>query len=205
MRSRWRTFFPCRRTSPPVGSMRRFTVRRRVVFPEPLRPRTAVVVPSSTANSTWSSSKRPRGVANDRSRNSIAVLIRFRAAEESLAGICVDSFWLTPSAVALPHILESFRQRLFSRLAIYVARIASKDKLVVIALGREHSRHPLIGQHPVVHVIAHHVRVQQIPVAHFHPDAQGLARAVWNEVLVEFPRAMRHLRIPRPLLIHKRP
>ena len=56
--------------------------------------------------------------------------------------------------------------------------------------------------HPVVHVVAHHVGIEQIAVADLHPDANRLRRAVRDEALVEFPRAVRRLGVRRPLLVH---
>src|SRR5215469_5645850 len=72
IRSLSQTLRPLTNTAPAVGSIMRFTVRRRVVLPEPLRPRRAVTVPSSRASETRSSRSRPCGVRTSRSRNSMA-------------------------------------------------------------------------------------------------------------------------------------
>jgi hypothetical protein len=51
-------------TFPAVGSIRRFTMRSSVVFPDPLRPSSAVVEPSQPARSMWSRMTRPSGVVS---------------------------------------------------------------------------------------------------------------------------------------------
>ena len=51
-------------TRPAVGSMRRFTMRSSVVFPEPLRPSSAVVEPWAICKLTWSRMTRPSGVVS---------------------------------------------------------------------------------------------------------------------------------------------
>ena len=66
-----------------------------------------------------------------------------------------------------------------------MAGVAGEDELVVVALGGQHLGHVLVGQHPVVHVVAHDVGVEQVAVADVHPDAERLRRAVrdqrsWN-------------------------
>src|ERR1035438_1747049 len=75
IKSELRIGVPFTSTSPPVGSTMRFTVRRRVVFPEPLRPSNTVVVPASTDREISLSSRLPCGVATAIARNSIAALI----------------------------------------------------------------------------------------------------------------------------------
>src|SRR5579872_2860420 len=65
-------FEPKTKTSPLEGSMRRLTVRSSVVFPEPLRPRTTVVVPASRAREISLSKGLPCRVVTERFRNSIA-------------------------------------------------------------------------------------------------------------------------------------
>ena len=62
----------------------RLTVRRRVVLPEPLRPRMAVVVPSSMVSDISSSSRRPWGVEKARLRNSMAEGMRIVRSVSSL-------------------------------------------------------------------------------------------------------------------------
>src|SRR6266568_2818366 len=70
-----RTSLSSMRTSPLLASIMRLTVRSSVVFPDPLRPRTAVVVPSSNTSEIPSSSCLPPAAATHTFRNSIAALI----------------------------------------------------------------------------------------------------------------------------------
>jgi hypothetical protein len=63
--------------------------------------------------------------------------------------------------------------------------VARKYKLIVIALGGQRFGHVLVGDHPVVQVVAHGIRVEKVPVADFHPDAQRLGRRVGDEVFME--------------------
>ena len=85
--------------------------------------------------------------------------------------------------------------------AVYVAGVGSEDELVVVALGGECFGHFFVGLDPVMHVVAHDVGVEEVVVADFKPDADGLRRAVGDDVLVELPCAVRGLRIVRPLLV----
>jgi len=75
------------------------------------------------------------------------------------------------SCVVLPDVLQRFGKRLLSHGTVDVGGIAGEYELVVVALGGEHFGHTLVGENPIVHVIAHYVRIQQIVVAHFHPDS----------------------------------
>ena len=56
--------------------------------------------------------------------------------------------------------IERFRKRLLFDRMVHMAGIAGEDELIVISLRGEHLRHLLTGQHPVVHSIAHHIRVE---------------------------------------------
>ena len=69
----------------------------------------------------------------------------------------------------MPEIFEGFGESLRFYGAVGVARVLRKDELIVIAFGGEHLRHVLIGDDPVVHVVAHHIGIEKIAVAHFHP------------------------------------
>ena len=73
--------------------------------------------------------------------------------------------------VPLPHIFQSFGQGLLFDGAVGVPGVTRKYKLIVIAFGGQHSGHILVGQDPVVHVVAHHIGIEIVPVTHFHPDA----------------------------------
>jgi len=71
----------------------------------------------------------------------------------------------------MPQIFQSLGQGLLFDGAVGVPGVARKDKLIVIALGGEDSGHVLVCQDPIVHVVAHHIGTEIVPVADFHPDA----------------------------------
>ena len=85
--------------------------------------------------------------------------------------------------------------------AVAVPGVFRKNKLVRIALGSQRFSHVLIGENPVVIVVA---RVEIVPVADMHPDAKWLLRTVGNKGFMEVPRAVRGLGVVRPLLVHER-
>ena len=87
--------------------------------------------------------------------------------------------------------------------AVYVSGVARKYELIVISLGGERLRHVLVGQNPIVHSVAHHIGIEKIAIAHLHPDPYRFPGILPNEVLVELPGTVWHLRIVRPLLVHK--
>jgi hypothetical protein len=87
--------------------------------------------------------------------------------------------------------------------AVDVSGVAGENELIVIALDSEYGGHAFVSENPVVHVIAHDVGIQQVAVANLQPDAQGLGRAIGDEMLVKFPGAVRRLRIVGPLLVYK--
>src|SRR5205807_9452255 len=85
-----------------------------------------------------------------------------------------SSFLARRHRIALPYILQRLGKRLLFHCPVHVSGVARKYELVVIAFGREYLRHLLVGEHPVVHVVTHHVRIEQIPVPNFHPDSYRL-------------------------------
>ena len=89
--------------------------------------------------------------------------------------------------IALPEIFQRLRQRLQLHRVIDMAGVAGKDKLVVIALRGQHLGHLLIGNHPVMHVVAHDVRIEKVAVADLHPDANRLGWAIRDELSRETP------------------
>src|SRR5690349_4195142 len=93
--------------------------------------------------------------------------------------------------VALPHVLKGLRKSLLLDRAIHMAGVSGKDELIVIALGRERLCHALIGQDPVMHVVAHNVRIEEVAVSNFHPDSYRLTWTIGNQVFVKFPRPVR--------------
>ena len=72
----------------------------------------------------------------------------------------------------------------------------------MVAFGSQHSGHVLIGDDPVVHVVAHDIRIEKVPVANLHPNAYGLSRRVRDQMFVELPGAVRSFGVGRPLLVH---
>src|SRR6267378_4508587 len=79
--------------------------------------------------------------------------------------------------VSLPYILQCQGQRLCLHAAVAVHSVLRKDKLVRIPLGGQSLDHALIGQDPVVIVVAGN---ENVSIADVHPDAQRLLRAVGN-------------------------
>src|SRR5580704_10222408 len=113
-----------------------------------------------------------------------------------LKAILVASFYGTAEAVpltnrfprcdwvALPDVLQRFGQCLQLDGFVGVAGVACEDKLIRVVFSGEDARHVLVGDDPVVHVVAHEVVVEQIAVADLHPDAEWLARGLRDQVLV---------------------
>jgi len=110
-------------------------------------------------------------------------------------------FALRGSAIALPDVLQCFRKRLEADSVVNVAGVFSKDKLIVIVLCGQHARHALVGHHPVVHAIVHGIGVEEVVVAYLHPDADGFARTLGDEMLVKLPCAVRCGGVVGPLLV----
>src|SRR5437867_1925289 len=106
--------------------------------------------------------------------------------------------------ISPPQPLERIRKRLLFHTTVDMAGVAGKHKLIVIAFASQNSRHVLAGDDPVVHIVAHDIWIQEIPVSDFHPDPNRLDRTIRDEVLVKFPGAMRCLVAMRPLLIDRR-
>src|ERR1035441_3297681 len=104
--------------------------------------------------------------------------------------------------VPLPYIFQGLGKGLLFHGAVGVPGVTRKYKLIMIALGGQRLGHVLIGHYPVVHVVAQSIRIEIVPVADFHPDAQRLGRAVGDEVFMELPRAVGSLWVRRPLLVY---
>ena len=79
-----------------------------------------------------------------------------------------------------------------------------KQVLIFIPLGLEHFSHAVIGFYPVVHAVAHDIRVEQVPVADGDEQSDGFPGAAGNERFVKAPRAVGHPGIEWPLLVHER-
>ena len=82
---------------------------------------------------------------------------------ESILNLC--------NRVALPDIFQGLGQSLPLHSAVNVPGVAGENKLVMVALCRKRFGHIFVGENPIVHAIAHDVRVKKIPVADFQPDA----------------------------------
>src|SRR6266516_4531848 len=107
--------------------------------------------------------------------------------------------------IPLPNVFQRLSQSLLFHCPIDMPGVSGEDELIVIALSRQRLGHVLVGKYPIVHIVAHHVRIEKIAVAHLHPDAYRLGRAAGNKVLMEFPSAVRSFGIGRPLLIDEGP
>src|SRR5581483_645107 len=105
------------------------------------------------------------------------------------------------SWVTVPNVLKRLGQCLLSHSTIDVSGVPRENELIVISPCGERFRHILVGDDPIVHAVAHDVRIEEVAVADLHPDPYWLRWAVRDEMLVELPRAMRDLGIVRPLLI----
>ncbi len=62
----------------------------------------------------------------------------------------------------------------------------------------------MVGLNPIVHAIAHDIRVKIVPIAHGEKDTKRFFGAVGDDSLMKIPGATGCLRVERPLLIHKR-
>src|SRR5665213_3350829 len=80
-------------------------------------------------------------------------------------------------------------------------RIAGKNKLVMIALCCKHSCHVFIGNHPIMHIVTHHVWIIKVAVAHFHPNAYRLYGTLRNKMFMKFPCSMWCGGVGGPLLV----
>ena len=124
-------------------------------------------------------------------------LRQFRASSRKLTPC---SAGLLFRRVPLPYILQCQGQGLCLHGAVAVPSVFRKDKLVRIPLVGQSLGHALIGEDPVVIVVAGD---KKISIADIHPDAQRLLRAVGNEGFMELPCAVRGLGVVRPLLVHE--
>ena len=91
----------------------------------------------------------------------------------------------------MPYIFKGSGEGLLSDGAIGASGVAGEDELIVVLLGREDLGHVLVGEDPIVHVVAQGVHVEVVAVADFHPDAQGLGRSCWGwRCTMELPCAV---------------
>jgi hypothetical protein len=139
----------------------------------------------------WRRQEQQVSVAARRSELAVSGLLRTRECQ-LLAG-----FWF----VALPDVFEGFGEGLHLDGAVYMESVFCKNELVVVFLRGEDARHAFVGFDPIVHVVTHDVGIEEVLVTDFHPDADGLARALRDEVLVELPCAVRSFGIVWPLLV----
>src|SRR5882724_3808986 len=90
---------------------------------------------------------------------------------KEFAGCRYPSFTALLRPVTSPNPFQRLRQSLIAHPAIAMAGSLGEHVLILITLVLQRRGHPVIGNNPVVHVIAKDVWIQQIPVAHLHPDA----------------------------------
>src|SRR6186713_3095075 len=105
----------------------------------------------------------------------------------STAFHCLRS-WIA-SLVTAPHPLERLWQRLFAHFPVAVTGVERVAVLVLVTLVLEHLRHAVVSHHPVMHVVAHDIRVVEITVADVHPDADGFAFGLRDDAVVIVPGA----------------
>src|SRR5450759_2937800 len=141
---------------------------------------------------TWSSTSEA-SICPGAPANCWCAAIRERLAPRAAASLL--------RCVSLPYILQCQGQGLCLHAAVTVHSVLRKDKLVRIPLGGQSLGHALIGEDPVVIVVAGD---ENVAIADMHPDAQRLLRAVGNEGFMELPCAVRGLGVVRPLLVHER-
>jgi hypothetical protein len=106
--------------------------------------------------------------------------------------------------VTSPRPFQRLRQCLFAHPAIAMAGVEGEHVLILIALILERRGHTVIGNDPIVHVVAHDVWIEEIAIAHLHPYSNGLGCCAPNERRVIIPRAPRIAGIERPLLVDER-
>src|ERR1700679_2817983 len=82
--------------------------------------------------------------------------------------------------VTFPHPFNRVREELRLSVANTVAGTAAEEVLIFVTLLLEYLGHPVIGFHPVVHPVAHHVGVEQILVADRDENADRLLRFFGN-------------------------
>src|SRR5581483_4867911 len=95
--------------------------------------------------------------------------------------------------VSLPQPLQRPRQRLPRHPSIRMARSFRENVAIRVALRLEHGGHALIRHHPVVQ--RRLVALGAVVIfTHVQPDADRLALALRNQVLVILPCAVRRRR-----------
>ncbi len=72
--------------------------------------------------------------------------------------------FLLPYPISPPQPLQRVRQQLWLGRADAVATVEAEDILVVVALFLQHLGHAMIRFYPVVHIVAHDIRVVVIPI-----------------------------------------
>ena len=99
-----------------------------------------------------------------------------------------NQFFTAPDRIALPDIFQGLGQGLLFHARSTCPALTGKNKLVMIAFGGEHFGHVFIGDHPIVHIVAHDIRIEKVSVAHFHPDSKRLGRDCSESGVHEIPR-----------------
>ena len=61
----------------------------------------------------------------------------------------------------------------------------------------------MVGLNPVMHIIAHHIGIEQIIVAHCKEEANGLLLSIRNDLIMEVPGSTWSFWVKGPLLVHK--
>ena len=73
--------------------------------------------------------------------------------------------------VSLPEVFQRLWEQLCLHGGVAVASVADETELVGVPLFLEDFRHPLVRQDPIVHVVAHDIGIEEVPVSNTHPNA----------------------------------
>ena len=93
-----------------------------------------------------------------------------------------------PLEVPLPDPLQRLRQRVEAHRPVAMTRVQCEHVLIVVLPALQRRGHAVIGGNPVMHVIAHDIRVQQVPIPHLHPDANRLCAGFAQSICRDTPR-----------------
>ena len=130
----------CKGRLPPMNTTDEFVS----ISPEILYFGTPVAVVSSL---------NPDGTTN------LAAIVRTSSSARAVTAGSLSSK-IPSGLVAPPHPLQRLRQGLLLHLALAVAGVECKHILVLISLVLEYGGHAMVGSDPVVHAVAHDVRIQ---------------------------------------------
>ncbi len=91
----------------------------------------------------------------------------------------------------MPKPLQGGWQRMELDSWIAVNGVQRVNELVRVTFLRQDLGHSLVGEDPIVHVVAHRVGIKEILIADVKPDPQRLNGRVGDQSLVELPSSVR--------------